>query len=112
MNRKESLYHFVLEDNATIDEHVNPVSRINEGPSIMNRKGNLTFHLQATRTKLICQTCLVCGLKQSRAKRPVHLNRRIHDNCSDVLDILPLILRALRVFAVQTSSNYAYTRYS
>ena len=46
VNWEESLYHFVLEDNATIDEHVNPVSCINVDVSIMNWKGHLTFDLQ------------------------------------------------------------------
>jgi hypothetical protein len=76
VHRLKAFDGFDFNDDLVFDDQVDPVSRIEPLPSILQRERDLAFDFQASLQQLKHQTRFARGLENARAKRPMNIECR------------------------------------
>ena len=75
MDRQQPFHCFVFDDNAVIDKHIDPVSRIESEAAVNNRKCHFTNYLMPFFTEFMGKTNLICRFQETWPKSRMHPNR-------------------------------------
>ncbi len=85
MDRMEFLQRLQFNDCDPFDKQIKSITDIQGQPFMPNRLGHLGLNLKTALSKFMAQAGFIYGLQQPWSKRPMHLDRSIHDDRSHPL---------------------------